>query len=92
MQIDKLAAYLLTVLNNPQACSHFFDEIQKTYEKLREDPFCHKLCAEELLAQKGYRSAQLPTMRYRIIYRVEKNRVYIVAVFHMLENYARKLY
>ena len=90
-QIDKLASYLLTVLNNPQACAHFFDEIQKTYEMLKDDPFCFKLCAEELLAQKGYRSAQLPTMRYRIIYRVEQSRVYIVAVFHMLENYSRKL-
>ncbi len=90
-QIDKLASYLLTVLNNPRACANFFDEIKKTYEMLRSDPFCFKLCSEELLAQKGYRSAQLPTMRYRIIYRVEQSRVYIVAVFHTLENYSRKL-
>ena len=91
LQIDRLAAYLLTVLNNRQACIHFFDELQKTYEMLRTDPFCCKLCSEKLLAQKGYRSAQLPTMRYRIIYRVEENKIYIVAVFHTLENYSRKL-
>ena len=42
-QIDKLASYLLAVLKNPRACAHFFDEMQKTYEMLKDDPFCFKL-------------------------------------------------
>ena len=90
-QLEKLAAYLLTVLNNQQACAHFFDEIQKTYDMLKNDPLCFKQCPEELLAQKGYRSVSLPTMRYRIIYRIEGKTVFVVAIFHTLEDYLRKL-
>ena len=90
-QIDRLASYLLTFLRNQQACAHFFDEIRQTLERLGEDPFCFKLCPEEPLARKGYRSAQLPTMRYRMIFRIEGKKVYIVAVFHMLEDYTQKL-
>ena len=90
-QIDLLAAYLKDTLENPQACRHFFDEIEESFNALKENPYCYKLCLESFLAYKGYRSAKLSSMQYRIIFRIDEDTVFIVGVFHTLENYSGKI-
>ena len=72
-QIDRLVAYLISYLKNPEAASHFLDEL-------------------EYLFLRGYREAIFHEMNYRVVFRTDSQTVYILGVFHMLEDYGRKVY
>ena len=37
--VDRLAAYLVKNLKNPDAASHFLDELESVYNRLEENPF-----------------------------------------------------
>ena len=39
----------------------------------------------------GYREAVLVDMGYVIVFRIEEASVYVVGVFHQLENYRKKI-
>ena len=91
VQIDRLAAYLVFTLKNPSAAGHFLDELKAIYALLQENPFQFRQCNEAFLADSGYRNAILSSMRYRVVFRVERDIVYIVGVFHTLENYTDKI-
>ena len=48
-------------------------------------------CNDNYLADHGYLKIALSVHDYLILYRVKGNEVQISGVFHMRENYARKL-
>ena len=50
-----------------------------------------RYCNDSYLAGRGYRKIMLSRHDYLILYRVVDDEVQISGVFHMLENYARKL-
>ena len=89
--VDKLAYYLLNNIKNKQATSHFIDNVQGIYKRLRENPYQFPVCEDEYLAYKGYRKAILIDMNYVVIYKVIETKVYILGVFHELEQYENKL-
>ena len=37
--IDRLAAYLVNKLKNPDAASHFLDELETIYNRLEDNPY-----------------------------------------------------
>ncbi len=43
------------------------------------------------LKQKGYREAVLTDMNYMIVFRVEGRNVYIMGIFHQLEDFRRNV-
>lgn len=47
--------------------------------------------ADELLFLRGYREALFETMQYKVVYRIDNQRVLIVGIFHTLEDYRRKV-
>lgn len=89
--LGHLARYLIFDLDNPQAAEHLFDSIEKIYHRLEENPYLYQECTDKNLKKKHYREAPLPNMRYRIIYRIDKNTVYILGIFHQLEYFQNKL-
>lgn len=90
-QIDKLVGYLIDRLKNPDAAMRFLDGLEKIYERLREHPLQFSACTDEFLRERGYHEALVPEMNYRVIFRIESQNVYIVGVFHALENYESKI-
>ena len=50
-----------------------------------------QLCEDPFLAGKGYRKIALEQHDYVIFYQLEADTVYINGIFHMLENYQKKL-
>ena len=50
-----------------------------------------QLCEDPFLAGKGYRKIALEQHDYVILYQLEADTVYINGIFHMLENYQKKL-
>ena len=89
--VDKLAYYLLNNIKNKHPASHFIDNVQGIYKRLRENPYQFPVCEDEYLAYKGYRKAILIDMNYVVIYKVIETKVYILGVFHELEQYENKL-
>ena len=89
--LDKLVFYLLYQLKNEQAASHFLDGVAKIYDRVVENPFQFPQCRDSVLKRKEYREAVIPDMNYLVIYRVHKHDIYILGVFHFLENYNQKL-
>lgn len=89
--LDKLVFYLLYQLKNEQAASHLLDGVSKIYDRVAENPFQFPECRDLVLKRKEYREAVIPDMNYIVIYRVHQHDVYILGVFHGLENYNQKL-
>ena len=76
-QIDRLAAYLIRNLKNPDAAFHFLDELSES--------------KDEYLFLRGYREALFKEMNYRVVFRTDKRFVYVLGVFHTLEDYGKKV-
>ena len=89
--IDRLAAYLVNRLKNPDAARHFLDELETIYNRLEENPYQFSESKDEYLFLRGYREALFREMKYRVVFRTDEQTVYILGVFHTLEDYARKL-
>lgn len=89
--LDERVAYLLFKLKNRQAAGHLLDEVSKIYERLMEKPYQFPDCRDQYLKKLGYKEAIITDMNYVVIFRVEANQVYVVGVFHSLENYKTKI-
>lgn len=89
--IDGQVAYLLKKLKNPDAATHYLDSMDRVYDQLENNPYLYPESSDDFLRRKGYREALLPQMDYRVVFKVEGQTVYIVGVFHILEDYGRKV-
>lgn len=90
---DNLVYYLLYRLKNEQAAVHLFDSMDKMYCRMEENPFQFPQCRDIYLKEKGYREAVIQGMDYVVVLSVDKDRhtVYVLGVFHSLENYSNKI-
>lgn len=91
IQLDNLVYYLLYEFQNESAASNLLDYIQKIYQRLEENPYQFPVCNHPLLYQNEYREAVLTEMNYVIIFRIETECIYVVGIFHQLENYSIRL-
>jgi len=89
--IEKLFLYLMQKIKNPDAAVHFLDELDKVYSRLEENPFQFHESPDDYLKSREYREAHFTGMQYHLVFRVEEKSVFIVGVFHDLENYAEKM-
>ena len=90
-QMDELVEYLLFKLMNRYAAVHLLDSVERMYDILEENPLQFSYSKDPYLASKGYREALLMDMRYRIIFSVEGNNVYVKGIFHELQHYKNKI-
>lgn len=90
--IDRFIYYLLIQLGNEQAALHLLKEIENIYSRLEENPFQFPVCMDDYLAQKECREAIISKMNYIVIYIVINKIVYILGIFHQLENYQEKYF
>ena len=89
--LDNLIYHLIYRLKNDQAAVHLLDRIDRIYERLEENPFHFPGSTDVNLLRMGYREAVLTEMDYVITFRVDKSSVYVVGIFHQLENYRKKV-
>lgn len=90
-QLEDLVNYLLFRLLNKNAALHLLDSVERMYDLLENNPFQFPYSKDSYFASKGYREAVLLDMRYRIIFSVEGDTVYIKGIFHELEQYKYKV-
>lgn len=89
--LENLVYYLLYRIKNQQAASHLLDRVERIYDRLEDNPYQFPFCRDEYLASKEYREVVLPDMNYVIIFRIAENEVYVLGVFHELEQYRNKI-
>lgn len=89
--LERLVHYLLFQIKNEQAAVHLMDEISNIYDRIEENPFQFPECRDAYLKSKQYREAITMEMNYVVIYKIEDDTVYILGVFHGLENYINKV-
>ncbi len=58
---------------------------------MQGNPFQIPESTDVNLLRMGYREAVLTEMDYVIIFRVSESSVYVVGIFHQLENYRKKV-
>ena len=89
--LEQCLYHILFQLKNESAAKHLLDGIEKLYDRLEDNPFQFADCRDQFLKSKGYKEAVVTDMDYIIIFRIEFENVYILGIFHQLENYKEEL-
>ena len=89
--ISERVNYLINKLRNPQAATHLLDGLSSVYDRLEDNPYQFPDSKDPYLFERGYKEALISDMEYKIVFRIEGNDVYIVGLFHDLEDYAPKV-
>lgn len=91
--LDGAGEHLFMKFENPPAAIHLIDSVEAIYSRLEENPMQFPLCEDFLLKRREYRKAALTEISYVLIYRVEEETktVYVIGIFHDLENYKNKV-
>ena len=89
--IDSCTNYILFKLKNPKAATHLLDGIDSLYDRLEENPYQFADSRDPFLHSRGYKEALVPEVKYKMIFRIEEKTVYVVGLFHDLEDYASKV-
>lgn len=91
MLLDKCVRYLLIKLKNQQAAKHLLDGVSEIYDVLENNPNIYRVSNDPILEEFNYHEAKIPDMDYMIIYKIVDNNVYILGIFHTLEDYSNKV-
>ena len=91
MLLDNCVKYLLGKFKSEQAAKHLLDGVSEIYDKLESNPNIYRLSEDPFMKAMDYHEAKIPEMDYMIIYKVVADNVYILGIYHTLENYASKM-
>lgn len=89
--LDQLVNYILFKFKNEPAAKHLLDGIEQIYDRLEDNPYQFADCRDSFLKSKGYKEAVVKDMDHILIFRIDDDVVYILGIFHHLENYKDKL-
>ena len=89
--LDNLVFHLLYNLENEKAAVHLINEVSKIYDRIQDNPFQFPMCRDEYLNNKKYREAMARDMNYIVIFKIDNDIVYIMGIFHELEDYTNKM-
>ncbi|HAX51177.1 type II toxin-antitoxin system RelE/ParE family toxin [Muricomes intestini] len=89
--LDERLNYLLFKFKNEPAAKHLLDGIDSLYDRMEDNPYQFADCRDPFLKSKGYKESVIMDMDYILIFRIEVDTVYILGIFHQLENYKEKL-
>lgn len=89
--IDEKVNYLLIKFKNQQAASHLLNGISVLYDRMEDNPFQFPDSKEPYLLKRGYKEAYISDMDYKMVFRIDGDDLYVVGLFHDLEDYASKV-
>lgn len=79
--------YLLYELQNQQAAISVADDFDDTIARLSHMAGSLKLCDDNILRAKGYRTIHFRKHKYLMVYTVDENRAYVQGIYHDLQDY-----
>ena len=83
--------YLMNELESAQAATSVADDFIQTKQRLAQVAGSLKLCDNEILRAKGYRTIRFSKHRYLMVYKVEADTAYVVGIYHDLQDYEKTL-
>ena len=89
--IDERVNYLLNKFKNLQAAKHLLNGLDEVYDRLEDNPYQFPDSMDIYLMRRGYKEALIPEMDYKLVFRIADSKVYIVGLFHDLEDYVSKV-
>lgn len=90
LQLDNCLLYLSEVLNNKKAAEKLIMLVEDVLIRLEDNPYEFPLYDNENCESKDYHVASLIKMQYKIIYKIENDKVFIVGFFSNLEDFKSK--
>ena len=67
------------------------DGISGIYDRMEDNPYQFPDSKDPYLLRRGYKEAYVPDMDYKMVFRIDGNDVYVVGLFHDLEDYVPKV-
>lgn len=89
--LDRYVRYLLFVKKSEQAAKNLLDDFETTKRNLSSVAGSLRECENPRLKALGYRRINFLAHRYFIMYRIDKDIVYIDNIFHELQDYENKM-
>ena len=86
--LNQRIEYLTNVRKNKSAAEHLLSEVEKIYINLEQNPWIYRESQDPYMQAFHYREAKISHMDYLIIYKIVEQNVYLLGIFHSLENYA----
>lgn len=91
VQIRKILDYVFYELENAQAAYSVEQDMRETIEILSHTAGNLKLCDDPELRALGYRRIHLKRHKYFLLYKLVDVRVYVIGVYHDLQDYENAL-
>ncbi len=91
IQAQNILDYIFYELKNPQAAYGVEQDMQKTIQNLSHTANHLKLCDEPELRAMDYRTIHLKHHKYFLLYKIIDSRVYVVSIYHDLQDYENVL-
>ena len=89
--LDSFISYLLFEKRSEQAAGNLLNDFEATKVSLSNVAGSLKLCDNPMLRELGYRRINFLYHRYFMLYRIEKDTVYVDNIFHELQDYENKM-
>ncbi|MCM1102141.1 MAG: type II toxin-antitoxin system RelE/ParE family toxin [Clostridium sp.] len=87
IQIGKILDYMIYELRNTQAAYNVEQDMRETVRKLSYTAGSFKLCDDPKLRELEYRTIHLKRHQYFMLYKIVDTCVYVVGVYHDLQDY-----
>lgn len=79
--------YLLHELESQQAAASVMDDFEETVDRLSYIAGSLKLCDDEQLRSKGYRTIHFRRHKYLMVYSIDDDAVYVEGIYHDMQDY-----
>ncbi|MCM1091036.1 MAG: type II toxin-antitoxin system RelE/ParE family toxin [Butyrivibrio sp.] len=86
-QVQNILDYIFYELENPQAAYNIEQDMRETINRLPHIAKSLKLCDDPKLRAQGYRTIHLKRHGYFMLYKIVDTYVYIIGVYHDLQDY-----
>lgn len=89
--LDNCVDYLIHTLMNNEAAAHLLDSLAIIYQHLEDNPHIYQESQDPFMKTYHYHEVKIPKMDYIIVYKIEEKDVYILGIYHSLEDYCNKI-
>lgn len=86
-QVSEILDYIFFTLKNPQAALDVEQDMKETSKRLTHIAGSLKLCDDPKLRELGYHTIHLKRHNYFMLYKIMGKQVFIMAVYHDLQDY-----
>lgn len=89
--LDDLIYQLINRYKNEDAAKRLLNYIGCIHDRLIDNPYQFPLIRDRYLSMKGYRIAIIPKTKYILVFDIREDIVFVLGIFHQLENYWMKV-